>query len=84
VIEAAARPRIDVDGHAQAHPERHATAGEGELGAVREFPPQGGRQDLAAIGVHPPHARHVPLQLAVRDQRRHRRLGRQVSLDVEQ
>src|SRR5258708_7926729 len=75
VLYAAARPLVYVEGHAQRAQKGRSAGGQRELDGVSKRPPQTVGEDLAAVGVHAPHARDVPLQLAILDQCRHSRLS---------
>ena len=61
----------------------HASARDLKLDALAELPPQLGCENLAAVCIDAANTCDVPLHLAVLDQCRHGRFGREVTLDIE-
>ena len=84
-LDAAARPRLDVDGHAQTDPQRHAAGRERELDAVAKRRAAGcWPESRAGWRRRAGRARRAAAARRPRSTSAIGRLGRQVSLDVEQ
>src|SRR5688572_1584627 len=67
-LDAALRPELDIHGRREPDPHRHPAEGNPELSVVAQLAAYGRGEDVPALRVDPPGARHVPMNLTVVDQ----------------